>query len=312
MVDCAIIGCGLIAGGYDTVESELIRTHAKAFYRHPDCRLVAVIDSDPVIARSFAKKWGADNYGTDAESILKESHPRLVSICTPISFHEESFNIALDSGAKIIWLEKPAAKDENALCRMVEKAQEHMLTIWINYFRRYDPGFWQVVRDLPNLGYIQHVRGIYTKGLRHNGSHMLDLLLWFFGAVKEIEDVSVLADPDYPTVSARLIMEKAVVELIGLDYHSYELFELDIIGKNGRIRIIDGGQHIVFEGTTEGKYYEGYRNLAETKIHEGTYGLFMLNGLERGLAGEPMPGFENEMMIQDLIDRVSLQAGVHL
>ena len=90
--------------------------------------------------------------------------------------------------------------------------------------------------------------------------------------------------------------------MVGSDHRSYELFELDILGNNGRIRILDGGQVIQFENVISDKYYSGYKNLALEKEHKGTYGQFMKYGLERGLSeGGHMPGLEDELKVQTLI-----------
>ncbi|MFC1828419.1 Gfo/Idh/MocA family protein [Thermodesulfobacteriota bacterium] len=309
-VDCAIIGCGLIAGNADQWGSNLVRTHAKAFSDHKQCRLVAVCDTDEEIARAFARKWGAERYGTHAEALLKECRPDIISICTPTRFHEEGLDIAQRAGASIIWIEKPAADNREVLQRMKENSKKYSGKIWVNYFRRYEAGFLKVKNSLAELGPMQQVTAYYTKGLRHNGSHMLDLLLWFFGSVHEVSVTSMLMDIEYPTVSGQLIMDKARVNLIGLDHNAFELFELDIIGQNGRIQIIDGGHKICFEHVVKNKFYKGYKNLSPNSIHAGSYSTFMRQGLQYGLAGNQMPGLDNELQIQGVLDQFSEAAGI--
>ena len=63
---CAIIGCGLIAGGYDDINSSNSRTHAKAFHDHPSCELVGVCDIDGNKAKNFADNWNIPYYTTIA------------------------------------------------------------------------------------------------------------------------------------------------------------------------------------------------------------------------------------------------------
>jgi predicted dehydrogenase len=307
---CVIIGCGKIAGGSDSVNSPFIRTHAKAYKEYSKCHLSAVCDINLKRAKRFAEKWNAPVYGTNTSEILKEVNPDIVSICTPTNCHENDFVMALQSGAKYIWLEKPAAPDVESFLRMKSKAKRFDAQVWINYYRRYDTGFHIVINALPRLKGVQIVRACYTKGLHHNGCHMIDLLLWLFGPVKNFEITSVLRDPHYPTISARLQHRNAVVDLIGLDYKNYSLFDLDILGNKGRIKIIDGGRKIQFENVINDKFYKGYKCLTLQKEHDGTYVQFMKYGLARGLSGQPMPGFKEELKIQTLTQRMISASGL--
>ncbi|MDH5523673.1 MAG: Gfo/Idh/MocA family oxidoreductase [Desulfobulbaceae bacterium] len=304
MINCAIIGCGNIAGGYDNPDDDKIRTHAKAFQRHSRCHLVGVCDSDLDKANYFAKLWDASFATVDPVELLDRCKPDLLSICTPTNTHEEFFQLACRKHIAHVWLEKPAAGSLGAVERMLELANATENQVWVNYFRRYDPGFIAIKARLPELGKIQHVRALYTKGLRHNGSHLIDLLLWYFGEITKIKVNEILDDTEFPSVSARLQTETADVDLVALDYKAYEMFELDILGESGRVRVIDGGQKIISERVVESKYYNGYRNLAVYEVHTGTYTTFMKNGLSRGLKGKLMPGLLEEIAIQKVLDSI--------
>ncbi len=306
MLNCAIIGCGNIAGGYDTPDDDQIRTHAKAFQQHSGCHLVGVCDSDLGKAIKFAQIWGVPFATVDPAEFLARCKPDILSICTPTHTHEELFQLACAHHVKRVWLEKPAAGSLVAVERMLSLAASTKLQVWVNYFRRYDPGFIEIKSRLPKLGKIQHVRVLYTKGLHHNGSHVVDLLLWYFGEITEININEVLNDPDFPSISAKLKTATADIDLVALDYKAYEMFEVDILGETGRIRVIDGGQKIIFESVVEGKYYQGYHNLAVAEVHAGTYGRFMEKGLLRALAGKTMPGLLDELAIQKVLDRIQV------
>ncbi|MGD2118690.1 MAG: Gfo/Idh/MocA family oxidoreductase [Chromatiales bacterium] len=306
MINCAIIGCGQIAGGYDEPESDKVRTHAKAFQRHPGCRLVGVCDSSLETANRFSRTWDVPFATTDSSELLQQCKPDLLSICAPTEVHEEIFEIACKQNVARIWLEKPAADSSAAIARMINLSKQYQVDVWVNYFRRYDAGFQKIKQRIAGLGRIQHVSAFYTKGLRHNGSHMLDLLHWLFGPVLSVDAVELMADPEYPAMSGVLQTKMARIHLTALDYHHFELFELDIIGANGRIMVKDGGQQILFENLTDSKYYPGYRNLSLTELHDSSYSTFMQAGLEQGLNGAAMPGLEEEMAIQVVLSKCSL------
>lgn len=297
----------MIAGGYDTPGNAFVRTHAKAFVDHPNCELVAVADADIEKAKEFADIWKVKLFSQDYISMIVNEKPDLVSICTPTDSHEEVFTKVANLGVSKIWLEKPAAHSREAILRMIDVAKKNKTVVWINYYRRYDQGFLKVLNTLSSLKPLHHIRAIYTKGLHHNGSHMIDLLLWMFEEIENIKISSILHDNEYPTVSAFLSTIEGDIELVGLDHKNFEMFELDIIGSKGRIRIYDGGQEIVFEKVVESKYYKNYFNLDVDHVHKDSYGVFMREGLRMGLAGHPMPGFQNELKIHEILDHFEQQ-----
>jgi len=300
----AIIGCGMIAGGYDNTDDPKIRTHAKAYVNHPNCTLVGVSDCNENIASDFSKKWSVPFYSNNPNELLRHTKPDILSICTPTESHEEIFNLACSMGIKNIWLEKPAAQSIDVVRRMEVLAKKLGVNVWINYFRRYDPGFNMVKSRIKELGKIRNVQALYTKGTRHNGSHMLDIILWLFGEVTYVRVKEILSDSHYESASAELKTDVANIELVALDYNAYELFELDILADKGRIKIIDGGQKISFENVVKDKYYKGYKNLSLEKVHEGSYEKFMANGLSIALNGEKMPGFKDEIKLQLLLNKL--------
>jgi len=310
MVDCAIIGCGKIAGGYDNVTDEKIRTHAKAFLHHSDCNLVAVCDQDINAAEIFAKKWNIKYFSNDFADMLSKCNPDLLSICTPTPTHFDLFKISCEFNIPKIWLEKPADDSKDNIMKMYELSKKSGADVWINYFRRYDKGFKKVKSSLSEIGPLYHARLIYSKGLRHNGSHMIDLIHWFFGKILDFQITRELNDDLYPSICAHVNTEMVAIELIAVDHRDYEIFELDIIGSKGRIIIKDGGQEIEFQKVTSNKYYSGYKNLAVKERHCGSYKKFMLDGLTAGLNGENMPGFKEEIAIQDSLSRFSKYANI--
>ena len=138
MIKSAIVGCGKIAGGFDTPFSSKIRTHAKAFQAHPDCKLVGVSDSDKHQASDFAKKWKTPFYTVDFENLISSCKPDILSICSPTETHFEIFEYACKNAIPIIWLEKPAANSLKEVEQMIELSEKFNVEVWVNYYRRYE------------------------------------------------------------------------------------------------------------------------------------------------------------------------------
>lgn len=83
--------------------------------------------------------------------------------------------------------------------------------------------------------------------MRHNGSHLIDLLHWLLGplTVERVLDRRPGPAEDDPTVDALLrTAGGAPVHLIGADHRAFTLFELTILTAAGRIDIGESGLRI--------------------------------------------------------------------
>lgn len=239
----AIIGCGQIAGGYDLNTPEgVIQTHAKAYQLHPRVELVAIADPDGGRADQFARFWGVPEVYREAKSMLEGQCPEIVSICTPDETHEIILAQCLDqSSVKAVWCEKPLALDPVKAEELVREFQSRGVLLAVNYLRRWDPRINEIGEAIRSgrLGQIQKVIGCYTKGICHNGSHLVDLIQSWFGHPDSEQVVGFQNDfsPDDPTVDAVLSFGDTTVYLIGLDDRDYSLFEVDVIGTLGRVKM---------------------------------------------------------------------------
>ena len=82
MKKAAIIGCGSIAGFLDAPGQDSILTHAHAYMKHDDTKLIAVCDPSLKQRESFVRRWGKElrHYDCVREMLLHEKVD-IVSIC---------------------------------------------------------------------------------------------------------------------------------------------------------------------------------------------------------------------------------------
>ena len=118
------------------------------------------------------------------------------------------------------------------------------IIVAVNYSRRYSSSFRSLKRFIENgkIGAIQSVSGYYTKGLVHNGTHWLDLARFLIGEIGEVRGLPSVDDqgPDI-----ELLFEKGGRgSLRNLDAVHFSLFEMDVIGTKGRVKILDSGYKI--------------------------------------------------------------------
>ena len=196
-IKTAVIGCGMIANS----------AHIPAYkYFFDDYEIVAVCDASEKSARETAEKHGIGKYYTDAQKMLEEQKPQLVSVCAPNFLHGEMTKLALSFGASVL-CEKPLALSYDEASEMFALAREKGVALMACQSMRFTPDRLAAKRFIENGGlgdayYAEFSRirrrGIPTWGTFHikekNGGgafidigvHMLDALVWLLGNPKII------------------------------------------------------------------------------------------------------------------------------
>ena len=278
-LSATLIGCGKIGSELaDDPKVPGVYTHAAAYSACPGTTLVAVCDADEAKAKACAARWGVARYYSNAAQMLAELRPELVSICTPDATHYSLAKLALSSpNVQAVLVEKPLALSTAEAQELVELAEARDIKLAVNYSRRYSPGH-QWLRTwlgTGGLGMIQAVNGYYTKGLLHNGSHWLDLARFLFG---DLRVAQVFAPPrafagDLPgDPSETLVLHSTAgvsLTLHGLDAAAYTLFEMDIVGLKGRVRIVDSGHMFETSCVEPSRFYTDYQMLGEPTRRAG-------------------------------------------
>ena len=275
----AVIGCGKIGSIFadDPNRDKLgVYSHAEAYSLSERAELVAVCDTNIDLARACGERWGVDKVYTNTAELIDRESLDLVSICTPDETHFDVAMMVLKATSlKGLLVEKPLSQDASSAGELIQLAASRSVKLAVNYSRRYSDSFrkLKVYLDSGGIGEIQAIRGFYTKGLKHNGSHWVDLLRFLTG---EVELMSVLsatesAEPD-PTLDVMYRMSGGGIAVLqGLDHKNFSLFEMDIVGTKGRVKIEDSGHCFSVYDVVPSKWYEGYftLELANNQIEGG-------------------------------------------
>jgi len=263
----ALIGCGKIGSEFaDDPRIKGIYTHAGAYDACPSTRLVAVCDTSRDKAERCAARWNAEAAYTDPAAMLRECRPDIVSICSPDETHFDLLCTAIGSdGVRAVLVEKPLASNLKEARHAVRLAEAKGVKLAVNYSRRYSLGHQQLKERLANgeIGPLQAVGGYYTKGTRHNGSHWFDLARFLLGEVDEVWARDVRKEGgDDPTLDVFLSFRNGSAAFLhALDARAYSLFEMDIIGEAGRVRLYDSGHRMAVQSAGDSPCYSGYRTL---------------------------------------------------
>lgn len=105
-----IVGCGNIAGGFDSnrTAAEFPYTHAGAYSRDGRFVLAACVEPDEKRREDFADTWGVpEQFRSIEEASSAGAQFDVVSICSPTPSHAQDVESALRLKPKLIFCEKP-------------------------------------------------------------------------------------------------------------------------------------------------------------------------------------------------------------
>lgn len=292
----AVIGCGRIGSTFDDERSAPGFSHAGAYSVSELVELVGVCDSNADTAASAARRWGLEKSFTDIEQLARDTHPDIVSVCTPDDTHVSVARQALALGIRGLLLEKPIAPTLQEAQALVRELKSQGALSVVNYSRRFAPGL-HVVRDAlasGRFGAIQHVTGLYTKGIVHNGTHWIDLVRFLVGEPKRVRSLATADKDDRdPTVPVWFEFESGCTGILSAcNARHFAVFELDIIGTAGRFSMRDGGHRLELHRVADDPVYPGFRMLVpDETLHGGLSDALpnAVRNLARAIAGLESP-----------------------
>jgi myo-inositol 2-dehydrogenase / D-chiro-inositol 1-dehydrogenase len=241
MYKALIIGAESIGGLIDSPTSKTIASHAHAYLKHPDTKLTALCESSELNVFAFMERWGEMDHYPSVDVIDPEEEYDIVSVASKTSSHFHDLAALLKrSDMSMIVCEKPLVGTIEELSSLSSLLEHSNKKILIHFFRRYNPAFIHLSGRIHKgeFGKSLGFQGICTKGLLHNGSHMLAVLSHFLGGITSLKPfrathcqhdlcgefgvsceqgdgtVSVLANPPYPLFELTLWFEKGVVKIL--------------------------------------------------------------------------------------------------
>lgn len=194
----AVVGCGHIA-----------HKHIEAIRQVEGASLVAVCDTDPKRLQQFEARYGVAGYASLDDMLAQEPHIDVVNICTPSGYHKAVAIQAAECGKHVI-VEKPIALTLSDADAIIDACQKHKVKLSVVHPNRFRPAM-VVLKQLlgaGGLGRLSHVNATlrWNRGqsyydqaswrgtklldggvLMNQAIHNLDLLLWLFGPIQEVQ-----------------------------------------------------------------------------------------------------------------------------
>jgi len=275
MYKAGIVGCGRIASDFDDdpKRKTSIATHAGAYKFLPDVELTAASDLDRDRLNKFGDKWDVTSLYTNYKEMLSKEKLDILSICTWSSTHLEICKEAVNAGVKAVFCEKPITESLAQADEMIELCARKKVILAVNHSRRWDKLHQDIKETIGSggIGEIQQVDCYYTSGIANTGTHLLDLLRMFFGDASWVMSLSEAGEAETdPTVNAYIRFQKGFGAMMhALDVNKYLMFETDIYGTEGRLRIKNSGFNAVSWKVIDHPKFSGYKCLSSEKQFAG-------------------------------------------
>ena len=256
-INWGIIGCG------DVTEVK----SGPAFNKVPNSKLVAVMRRNEEKVKDYAKRHHVPKWYTDVYQLINDPDINAIYVATPPLQHEEYSIAALNAG-KPVYVEKPMAINVASAKRMADAAEGNKLCV--AHYRRSQPLFVKL-KELLDSGIIGKIRFVDLKFLQAPLSaeelkvpkvqwrldpsiaggglfndlapHQLDLMLYFFGKIKNASGSSANQAALYTAddiVTGNILFENGVV-FQGLWSFAVPKEEAadscELIGSKGKIRL---------------------------------------------------------------------------
>ena len=156
MLKIAIVGCGKIADA-----------HLAQIQRIKDCKIVAVCDLEPLMAKQLSDRFPIQQNFTDLTELLRTSRPDVVHITTPPEGHFELARLCLEYGANV-YVEKPFVVYAHQAQKLIDIAESKGLKLTAGHNYQFSPAA-RRMKELVKSGYLGgnavHIESYYGYNL---------------------------------------------------------------------------------------------------------------------------------------------------
>ena len=288
----ALIGTGRIGFslGFDK-KREQPASHTMALRKNKSFVIEAGCDTDSERLANWKKHTSVQKVYSSAEALFADSSPEVVVIAVNENAHLDVTLKAIDAKPKLIILEKPVALNLDDAMKIQTVSTERGVPILINHERRFSEDYNAAKEYLPKIGKILTINarldsGLYVYNpdaeesgaysLLHDGTHLVDTVLFLLEDICGEENIlknTSISSVSYDeknrkiirAVSAHFTADKcADVNLFFSGQSRFFGFEIDIIGREGRIKV--GNGIFALYKREESRLYSGFYSLEKDKM----------------------------------------------
>ncbi len=269
MLKAAVIGLGNIGFQFNLdPKRKETWSHVSAYGKCEKTKLAGAVETDDAKIALFKKHYDAVPVFKNVRKLMKDIGPDIVSICTPTRSHYGLVRELLRYPVKAIFCEKPIAATMGEAKKMVRSCEAKNVILAINHVRRWEGSYVAAAQLVQGggIGDVKSAEAFYPGQIFNIGTHLLDTVRMIIG--KEPESASGISfDPGHPDpgVSGWIRFSGDILCAVNATGKREDLiFEIDIIGSDGRLRISGNGEKLERFSFAESRRYSGYRELKST------------------------------------------------
>ena len=269
------------------ITDKKIISHAHAYHSHGQFEISCCCDINRENLTRFRQRWGEHiRFYTDIDQLIHNEEFDIASVTTTTDAHAEVIARLLEKEpVRLIICEKPFVSKLDELHEIKKRVKMHPeKVLLINFHRRYDPGFQKLADTMASgtAGKPVGFRAVFTKGLYHNGCHLLELIERLLGQIRRVvaNENRVIDDDLYGHYFIET--EKCSGSIANFDCIGYSLFEMDIYLESGLVRIADFGHRLEIHRPKESRLYRDYKMLCRDVTIEDSLKKRMLHTVDMG------------------------------
>ncbi len=273
-LSAAVIGLGQAGSRFDEEPRPGVWSHAGAYAGEADrFRLVAGVDIDPGNRDRFSLRCPGAAVFDHWRAMAAGLRPDVVSICTPPEGRADLVEGLLAvHRPKVLICEKPLETEAARRQRLVDACAEAGVPLLVNYNRRYAAAYRRAreVVAANRLGRLTSITVTAPNRLWSVGSHAVNILLYFSGGPPESWRILPLPALDEGGEPAADLLCRfpsgAAGRVVTAGFCDMLLFEVDIVGHRGRIRIHGNGAVVTFTPLENSPRFLNYRSPGEETV----------------------------------------------
>ena len=306
---CVLIGLGDIGLNYDLQQDQekYVQTHANAFFSNSGFDLQGGVDLDNNACNVFSKKYNIKSY-TLVEDALNEVKPDLIILAVPTSSQLDVIKqITRCFVPKAILCEKPMGDNLEDGKKIVSICRKNNINLYVNYVRRCLPESKEIKNKI-DKGIINSPMKIiiwYSKGMKHNGAHFINLMEYWFGKCLDVKVMN--KGREFKNFGfepfAHLMFENSEVIMIPAWEEYFSHYSIEIVCPIGRLYW--GHNRLEWTNKIKSKNFKGYSYLSDEVevIPSGLekYQMHVADELFLAMTGNPSSISSGEHALQTLL-----------
>ena len=267
MYRAAVVGLGNIGFQFSLDPNRTgTWSHVSAYERCEETVLVGAVEIDEGRTVVFREHRRDIPVYKNVRDLMEVLQPQIVSICTPEQSHYQIAKEIVNYPVEGIFCEKPITSDVEDAKELVRLCSDKNVVLAVNHTRRWDDTYLyaQEMIEKGMIGTVKVMNAFYSGQIFNIGSHLIDVTRMILQ--KNITEMSGISDDINildPDISGWIAFENnCVCTIAAIGKRENLIFEIDIIGEEGRIRILNNGENIEIYSFMDSHRYSGYRELS--------------------------------------------------